>query len=108
MLLKQSKWKLVLAIFLVLNLTTSCENQQTNNIPTTTISTKTKENNKSPINICTSPIKPIELTDATLLTMSRSEKENLVLINCVLAVKCGYNLPYRNKCETTLLYLKPD
>jgi len=107
MLAKLSKWKSVLGLCLILNLMTSCESRPLEPISIVPDKLVEKQIETKFYNLCTSPILPIEFNSDVLTILPREDKINLVTLNCILAVKCGYALSYKDKCST-LLYPKHD
>lgn len=53
----------------------------------------------SSINICTTDIKAFVFSEEELLSMSRSNKENALQVNCTLH-KCGYSVPNPDLCDS--------
>lgn len=53
----------------------------------------------TPANICTSNIQVVDLEDHIVPQLRRSDKENLVLLNCTLHLKCGVTMQNDHICD---------
>ncbi len=51
-----------------------------------------------PTDICTSGLETFKLSDGTKKIMNRANKENAVLLNCVLHEACGFEIPNPDIC----------
>lgn len=56
------------------------------------------ENSKG-INMCVANVNSFSFKDETLNSMSRSNKENAVQINCLLYRHCGYKIQNPQVCD---------